>query len=125
MRNVIRPYLEKISPPLRKRRFEQFMDRLNIQLDDRILDVGGLPSIWHESGLEQQVTILNKRIPGTANPPFIWVEGDACNMAMFEDQSFDIVYSNSVIEHVGDLARQHQMAVQKLLSISAWICSGV
>ena len=31
-------------------------------------------------------------------------------MPMFDNQSFDIVFSNSVIEHVGNFDRQRQMA---------------
>ena len=32
---------------------------------------------------------------------FKYVIGDACNLDMLSSKSFDIIYSNSVIEHVG------------------------
>jgi len=77
---------------------------------DRILDVGGYAYFWDGSGLEQNVTILNVQLPQVRKGPFEWVEGDACCMGMFADQSFDVVFSNSVIEHVGAFERQAAMA---------------
>ena len=77
---------------------------------DLILDVGGSPYFWEGSGLEYNVTILNVSLPSPRSQIYHWVQGDACDMPMFDNQSFDIVFSNSVIEHVGDLDRQLQMA---------------
>lgn len=39
------------------------------------------------------------------------VVGDACNLP-WPDKHFDIVYSNAVIEHVGDFERQKLMAAE-------------
>jgi hypothetical protein len=36
--------------------------------------------------------------------------GDACNMSQFVTQEFDVVFSNSVIEHVGSRDNQRRMA---------------
>jgi len=46
----------------------------------------------------------------TTKPPLKHVPGDARNMHMFETRSFDVVFSNSVIEHVGDISNQRMMA---------------
>jgi 2-polyprenyl-3-methyl-5-hydroxy-6-metoxy-1,4-benzoquinol methylase len=82
-----------------------------------ILDVGGTVEFWKDSGLinasqDIQLTILNM------NPMEIDLEcqniktvvGDARNMKEFADGKFDVVFSNSVIEHVGDYRDQQQMS---------------
>lgn len=77
----------------------------------RILDVGGRPQYWKQIGLQflsehrVTVTILNlyptelEGVEGNERGVFETVVGDACAMT-FPDGYFDIVHSNSVIEHV-------------------------
>jgi ubiquinone/menaquinone biosynthesis C-methylase UbiE len=48
--------------------------------------------------------------PQTVPPPFTAVVGDARDLSRFPDQCFDVVYSNSVIGHVGSRRDQAQMA---------------
>jgi len=43
-------------------------------------------------------------------PNFVGVKGDATNLEYFSDHQFDVVFSNSVIEHVGNYDQQKQMA---------------
>jgi hypothetical protein len=74
----------------------------------RVLDVGGTRHYWGvlpQGFLQQhkvQITVLN--LPGEVkeadDATFRFVEGDGCDMP-FADDSFDLVHSNSVIEHVG------------------------
>src|SRR5262249_17986733 len=56
------------------------------------------------------ITLLN--LPGAQVPSdrVTSVEGDARDLSRWPDKSFDVVFSNSVIEHVGELADQEQMA---------------
>lgn len=76
----------------------------------RILDVGGSASIWSYASVRPRLTILNlpaalERGPGAES----LVAGDGCRLP-FLDSAFDIVFSNSVIEHVGARAQQQQFA---------------
>jgi hypothetical protein len=80
----------------------------------RILDVGGAIEFWQAIGMPSpdryHVTLLNL---GGAKPEgvdgFSFVQGDACELP-FERGDFDVVLSNSVIEHVGDRQHQERMA---------------
>lgn len=75
----------------------------------RVLDVGGSPLIWTFAIVRPQLTILN--LPSALEPPAqteSLVAGDGCRLP-FQDSAFDIVFSNSVIEHVGAL-QQAQFA---------------
>ena len=109
-RLLARPNTRSVTHQLRRRRFERFLREVGVKPEDRILDVGGYPYFWHGSGLERNVTILNVQLPPTRERPFTWILGDACRMRMFPDKAFDVVFSNSVIEHVGDVERQAAMA---------------
>jgi SAM-dependent methyltransferase len=64
----------------------------------RILDVGGEKVFWDTLSLPARfdVTLLN------AEPQPGSLTGDARHMPQFADRSFDVVISNSVIEHVDD-----------------------
>ena len=86
---------------LRKERFNNFIKILEIKRNNTILDVGGVEITWLGSGFEN-VTLLNLTFDNENKVSnFRHVLGDGCNMDMFNDKSFDIIYSNSVIEHVG------------------------
>lgn len=94
------------------RLFLRFLDQLGID-QPNILDVGGSPHFWSNIDRNLSLTILN--LPDQLEKDFTrpgirYVEGDGCDMSMFDQAQFDIVFSNSVIEHVGDEARQKQFS---------------
>lgn len=80
----------------------------------RILDVGGTDSFWKTMDLadreDLQFTVLNIFPAETPDERFQWIVGDARDLSQFGDGSFDLVFSNSVIEHVGGFADQQRMA---------------
>ena len=75
-----------------------------------MLDVGGRKEYWKilPSGTFEKynvkVTVLNipSDLQGEDDDVFSHISGNACSMPEFSDNSFDVVHSNSVIEHVGD-----------------------
>lgn len=83
---------------------------LGVKLEDTILDVGGVQNTWEGTSVENQVTILNLMPVPEEDMHITWIQGDARDMKMIGDKSFDIVFSNSVIEHVGDFQSQEKMA---------------
>jgi len=76
-----------------------------------ILDVGGTVDFWRDSllGLQSSLTVFNI-FEQTPIPGVSVLVGDACDLSRFGDKSFDIVFSNPVIGHVGGWNRQQQMA---------------
>ncbi len=108
---------DSLATRLRRRRFRRFHD-LVVRLDKkplRILDVGGTLSFWStmdylDRGREIELTLLNLSRTESPYPHVTTVAGDARDMRAFCDGQFDFVFSNSVIEHVGDLGDQKRMA---------------
>ncbi|MCL4781854.1 MAG: methyltransferase domain-containing protein [Bryobacterales bacterium] len=104
----------RISRHFRQRRMRRFAELMGVDEETRILDVGGSPDTWRLLPFTPRVTLLN--IPMSIehrDRDFHWVAGDGCALP-FASASFDIVFSNSVIEHVGDAARQRAFAQETM-----------
>jgi SAM-dependent methyltransferase len=83
---------------------------LGMTASTRILDVGGTPANWALLRVRPQVTMLNlPRALESADDGLPWIFADGRHLP-FRDKAFDVVFSNSVIEHVGDSLRQEQFA---------------
>ncbi len=90
-----------------------------------IIDIGGTDKYWgivSRQFLEQhKVSITVVNLPDQVLPEdhdlFKFVRGDGCDLAGFEDKSFHIAHSNSVLEHVGGWDRMRQFA-QELSRVS-------
>jgi ubiquinone/menaquinone biosynthesis C-methylase UbiE len=82
----------------------------------RILDVGGTNLSWENRGWVNRDDIQIVTLNLQADPkPFSNIEsviGDATDLSQFADASFDIVFSNSVIEHLFTLENQRRMAAE-------------
>lgn len=104
----------------RLRRFERVLGLIERTLAERgrcrIMDVGGTETYWNlvkpriaRPGVE--VWLCNLTAPEVADTGlFVPVAGDACDMSEHADNSFDLVHSNSVIEHVGGWRDMRRMA---------------
>lgn len=84
--------------------------------DITILDLGGTLQYWQSLNFAYadtaRITLLNLQkaeIPAGYGR-FTSVAGDATELSEYGDKQFDLVFSNSVIEHVGDFEAQKRMA---------------
>jgi ubiquinone/menaquinone biosynthesis C-methylase UbiE len=77
--------------------------------ETRVLDVGGTPDCWRWLPVLPRVVFLNTPRAKEEVGATEWVAGDG-RLLPFADRAFDIVFSNSVIEHVGDAESQRRFA---------------
>ena len=88
---------------------------LKLNQSCKILDIGGTPAYWINLGQNLdwnrvRVTLVNLSAAPTEFLGLECVVGDARRLDQFSDFSFDIVHSNSVIEHVGRWGDMESMA---------------
>lgn len=109
------------SNKLRAKRFE-FFEKLVAPLPRplSIIDIGGTPKFWEICGWADRddvhITIINLTTSESKHANIELKIGDATSLAEYSDQSFDIAFSNSVIEHLFTHENQASMAreVQRL-----------
>jgi hypothetical protein len=109
--------LARIQKSFRKRRMRRFGSVFSFAGCRRILDVGGTPEIWQLLPLPQATRVVLLNMPRadarreSAAAGLEYVHGDGCRLP-FADQAFDIVFSNSVIEHIGGAEDQSRFACE-------------
>lgn len=103
-----------LSKYFRNKRMKQFFTLFNtINYETKILDVGGEEDFWipYLDKLRNcSIYIVNIKKTYKRSKFFRNYLGDARNISQFPDNYFDIVFSNSVIEHVGSFSDQRKMA---------------
>jgi hypothetical protein len=111
------PFVRSLKQRFREKRFAFFLKLLQTVKSNaplRILDVGGTELFWERMNFSNsqdiQITLLNLKAVATKNSNFKSIKGDACDLSMFKDREFDIVFSNSVIEHLFSIDNQLRMA---------------
>ena len=105
---------KSLAVQFRRKRFAFFNSLLSrLRRPVSLLDVGGAESYWKTMGMNGDdqvfITLLNLTKENVTLPNITSTVGDAREI-QYEDNSFDVVFSNSVIEHVGSRADQMQMA---------------
>jgi len=106
-----------LATRMRRARFALFLELLGrLPGHVEILDIGGTQEFWNlmlpgDPG-KIRVTLLNLEHQHVTSRHFVSASGDARAMPQFPDRSFDVVFSNSVIEHVGSFNEQSRMAAE-------------
>jgi hypothetical protein len=82
----------------------------------RILDIGGTNSFWEQRGwagrTDVHVVLVNLDAEPSRHENIEARAGDATDLSEFPDGAFDVVFSNSVIEHLATVDRQAAMAME-------------
>ncbi len=117
-----------ISHRLRERRFRRF-ERFAAALPRplRILDVGGTNEFWEQRGWagrdDVEITLVNLEAAERRHANIVPTAGDACDLSEHGDASFDLVFSNSVIEHLFTFENQSRMAseIRRAARYGYWV----
>ncbi len=116
--NFLNPLSDKsLNQRFRAKRFKFFSALLYTVKSNKplnILDVGRRENYWERMSYSDNnnvhITLLNLEKVITKNNNFTSIKGDASDLSLFKDKEFDIVYSNSAIEHLFSKANQKKMA---------------
>jgi hypothetical protein len=106
-----------LSNKLRAKRFRLF-EQLTAAMPRplRILDVGGTNDFWEKRGWtgrrDVEIFSLNRVAEPQRHENVKPLAGNAADLAQFADGSFDIAFSNSVIEHLFTFETQRRMAAE-------------
>ncbi|MHC4744300.1 MAG: class I SAM-dependent methyltransferase [Planctomycetota bacterium] len=122
----------RLSNESRRRKVEAFYEILHPTDDTTILDVGAEVNPGGNSNLQLIDSYPRKARISAANlsedhisnikksyPEIDARVADACDLP-WPDKHFDVVWSNAVIEHVGDFERQKRMAMEIMRVAKAW-----
>lgn len=113
----------------RTRRWAEVANRFPDFESYRVLDLGGTVDVWESAPIKPaHVTVLNIADAGTTDVSWLTsVKGDACDAASelvkaTGKGSFDLVFSNAVLEHVGGHANRARFASQvRALAPRHWV----
>jgi hypothetical protein len=108
--------INRISYAKRKEMFQKLSNLLNFENLQQVLDVGATADKSHsESNFFEQFFPAKNKITAFSNqdakfleteyPGLRFIQGNGLNMP-FESNSFDLVFSSAVIEHVGSFENQ-------------------
>lgn len=107
-----------VSERSRKKRFEffiEFCSNLKAPFPIKILDLGGSDYHWRNSQFPGNknfnITIVNTEVQNVSESDnFVFIKKDVTDLEIFKDGEYDIVYSNSLIEHINSGELQKKLA---------------
>ena len=109
-------WVQRVSAFNRNRKWQQFLKFVSPREEMRVLDVGFNEAEWSESDnyierhypWPEKLTALgmHKPVDFLRRYPHVRAVQYEGRVFPFEDNSFDVVWSNAVLEHVGDFGRQ-------------------
>ena len=118
---------DSFSHRMREHRFQRF-ERLAATLPRplSVIDIGGTCRFWEQRGWagrdDVSVTLVNLVEQEQTHENIHTTVGDAVDLADHPDGSFDIAFSNSVIEHLFTFERQQAMAREvRRLARAYWV----
>ena len=102
------PFFSRVSSYCRRKRIDFFIRVMKVTGTERVLDVGGEAYFWESLENMKSITLLNlHKAPSSDTIISVSYQGGTFP---FQDNEFDIVFSNSTIEHVGDFKQQKLFA---------------
>jgi hypothetical protein len=96
----------------RARRWARFIREFPDIDQMRVLDLGGTPASWTMAPVKPAaVTTVNLAAVEPDDPTVTSIQGNACDLPVaLRAERFDLVYSNSVLEHVGGHVPRQRLA---------------
>jgi len=115
MAHFIKTLIRPVTNRMRRKRFLFFSGLIkNLPRPLTILDIGGTEMYWNQVGLHEEgihIILLNlAQMPVTNPKVFSSIAGTATDLRAWSDQSIDLIFSNSVIEHLFTWDDQKKMA---------------
>jgi Methyltransferase domain len=127
MRYSIHDVYKQIFKIWRRKRFDLFVQLLSLQPGQRLIDIGGYPGFWTQHppvlGTVDTLNVHPVDWDRTKFPEYHieTLVGDGCAL-QFPDKSYDVAFSNSVIEHVGSWNRQQVFAREiRRIGKAVWV----
>lgn len=110
---------DSLGNSFRIKRFKFLADKLaKFPKPVSILDVGGTLQYWEARGFQNnndyKITIINLESSDSPYANIQIFKGDATNLSNYPDKSFDLAFSNSVIEHLTVFDKQVLMAKEMM-----------
>ncbi len=113
----------------RAKRARLFWKECGVNESTSIIDIGGTMQFWNlarslDLPMPRRIVIVNLKVkeprihPGGA----VVIHGDARDLRAFQAGQFDIAFSNSVIEHLGNQEAQRDMATEaRRVATTYWV----